>query len=98
MEPRFSWLCTVEGREETDMSWNAGNPNLIYGKNILFWGWSNTRAGCSQRLWQNLSGQSIEQPTLVGLVLKKKLNPWRSLPAHMFWWFWDIIFWETDQK
>lgn len=90
MEPHFSWLCTVEGQEEMDMSWNTGNPNLIYGKSILLCGWSNTGAGCSQRLWQNLSGQGVEQPALAGSVLKRKLNPWRSLPTYVFLWFWDI--------
>lgn len=98
MEPHFSRVCTVAGWEEMVTSWNAGSPNLIYGKSILLWGWSNTGAGCSQRLWPNLSGQGVEQLALAGSVLKRKLSPWRSLPTYMFLWFWDIISWETDPK
>lgn len=29
MEPHFSHMCSVEGQEATDTSWNMGNSDLI---------------------------------------------------------------------
>lgn len=53
MEPDSSWRCTGIGQEVADNLEN-GKFQLYIRKHLTFWGWSHTRRGCPDRLW-NLS-------------------------------------------
>lgn len=94
MEPDSSWRCTGIGQEVADNLEN-GKFQLYIRKDLIFWGWSHTRRGCPDRLW-NLNPWRFNKflNHFTYLILLWAGPPdylKRSLSTHTILWCYDMI-------
>lgn len=71
-EPDSCQNCTVRGWVVMHTSWNTAIPSRCMGKLFM--------ESLSLKLIQHLTGQPLQQPALLGLVLSRTLDSWRSFP------------------